>query len=65
MFKIFKEALSNDAKNKGGDAEAHDIKYGEWDDKNKPYMAKKTYRKTLGCAPSMREVYTNFEGYDT
>ena len=27
MIKIFKEVLSIDAKNKGGDAEAHDIKY--------------------------------------
>ena len=35
MFKIFKEALSIDAKNKGGDIEAHEIKYGEWYDKNK------------------------------
>ena len=30
MFKIFKEALSIDAKKKGGDAEEHEIKYGEW-----------------------------------
>ena len=31
MFKIFKEALSIDAKNKGGGAEAHEIKYGKWE----------------------------------
>ena len=30
MFKIFKEDLSIDAKNKGGDARAHEIKYGKW-----------------------------------
>ena len=35
MFKIFKEALSIDAKNKGGDAEAHAINYAEWYDKIK------------------------------
>ena len=36
MFKIFKEALSIGANNKERDAEVHDIKYGEWYDKNKP-----------------------------
>ena len=30
MFKIFKKALRIDAKNKGGDAKAHEIKYGKW-----------------------------------
>ena len=30
MFKIFKEAMSIGAKNKGGDTEAHEIKSGEW-----------------------------------
>ena len=30
MFKIFKEALSIDAKRKLGDEKAHEIKYGEW-----------------------------------
>ena len=32
MFKIFKEALRIDAKNKGGVVEAHGIKYGKWKD---------------------------------
>ena len=35
MFKFFKEVLSIDAKNKGGDAEAHDIMYGKWHDTNR------------------------------
>ena len=35
MFKIFKEALSIDAKNKGGDEKAHEIKYGKWKDTNR------------------------------
>ena len=35
MFKIFKKALSIDAKNNGGYIEAHDIKYGKWNDTNK------------------------------
>ena len=35
MFTIFKEVLSIDAKNKGGDAKMHEIKYGEWYDSNK------------------------------
>ena len=30
MFKIFKEAMSIDAKNKGGDAKEPEIKYGKW-----------------------------------
>ena len=38
MFKIFKKALSIDAKNKRGDVEAHDIKYGEWYDTNKALL---------------------------
>ena len=33
MFEIFKESLSFDSKNKGG--EAHKIKYGEWYDTNR------------------------------
>ena len=32
---IFKEALSIDAKSKGGDETAHDIKYGKWHDTNR------------------------------
>ena len=35
MFKIFKKALSIDAKNKGGDAKAQQINYGEWYETNK------------------------------
>ena len=35
MFKIFKEALSIDSKNKGGDEKAHDIKYGKQKDTNR------------------------------
>ena len=35
MLKIFKESLSIDAKNKEGDAKAHDIKYGKWHDTNR------------------------------
>ena len=35
MFTIFKKALSIDAKNKEGYAEAHEIKYGKWYDTNK------------------------------
>ena len=35
MFKIFNEDLRIDAKNKGGDAESHEIKYGEWYKTNK------------------------------
>ena len=35
MFKIFKEALRIDAKNKGGDAKAHEIKYGKCKDTNR------------------------------
>ena len=35
MFKIFKEALSIDAKKKEGDAEAQEIKYGKWNDTNR------------------------------
>ena len=34
MFKIFQEALIIDSKNKGGDAEAHDIKYGKCHETN-------------------------------
>ena len=34
MFKIFKEVLNIEAKNKGGDVEAHDINYGKWHDTN-------------------------------
>ena len=30
MFKIFKEAMSIDAKKKGGDEKEPKIKYGEW-----------------------------------
>ena len=32
MFKIFKDALRMSAKNKGGVAEVHGIKYGKWQD---------------------------------
>ena len=35
MFKIFKKALSIDAKNKGGYVKAHDIKYDKWKDTNR------------------------------
>ena len=35
MLKIFKEDLSIDAKNKGGDVKAHDIKNGKWHDTNR------------------------------
>ena len=30
MFKILKEALRISVRNQGGDAEEHEIKYGEW-----------------------------------
>ena len=35
MLKIFKEDLMIDAKNKGGDAEEHEIKYGKSYDTHK------------------------------
>ena len=35
MFKIFKKALSIDAKNKGGYGKAHEIKYGKWKNTNR------------------------------
>ena len=35
MFKIFKEVLSIDAKNKEGDADEHDIKNGKSHDTNR------------------------------
>ena len=35
MFKIFKEALRMSAKNNGGAAEVHGIKYGKWKDTKK------------------------------
>ena len=35
MFKIFKEALMIDVKNKEGDAKVHEIQYGKWKDTNR------------------------------
>ena len=35
MFKIFKEAMMIDAKNKEGDKKSHEIKYGKWKKTNR------------------------------
>ena len=41
MFKIFKEAMSIDAKNKVGDAKEQEINYGKWKDINRTTMPSK------------------------
>ena len=57
MFTIFKKALSIDAKKKGGYAEAHhrSSKVSGMT-QIRLDVAKQTSCKSLGCAPSMREV---------
>ena len=42
MFKIFKKAMSIDAKKKGGYDEAHEINQDKCHDTNKVDLAKKT-----------------------
>ena len=64
MFKIFKKALSIDAKNKRGYSEAHEIKLSSMT-QIRLDVAKQTSWKSLGCTPSMREVSKRCEGSGT
>ena len=64
MFTIFKEVLSIDAKKKGHDVEAHEIKVSGMT-QIRLDLAKQTSWKSLGCAPSMREVCTRCKGFGT
>ena len=41
MFTIFKKALSIDAKNKAGDAKAHQMNYGKWKHTNRTIWLRK------------------------
>ena len=58
MFTIFKKALSIDAKNKGGDTEAHEIKYGEWYDTNNNLSSQANIHKfTYLCTIKKRGMH--------
>ena len=66
MFTIFKKALSIDAKKKKEETLKHMISSKvSGITQIRLHLAKQTSWKSLGCAPSMREVCTKYEGSGT
>ena len=65
MFKIFKEALRIDSKNKEGDEKSMRSSMLNGKILIGIDMAEQTSWKSLGCAPSMREVCKKCEGSGT